>query len=185
MPGGAQRLLLQMVEEVAYQVSDSQQNLNILRALVGQLKQLMMVEDQKCWGKPLGSPTLWQSHVKTIQKIEQIANEIRIREPGPEIQPKLQDLPEECVREIVLRLTDYRDLEATSGAWSLMTALVSEHRVWRELTHFHFSADQIESFLEKKHLAQLPQNEKNWKQIYHSLRKYVYFRVKGAYKFII
>lgn len=38
LPGSAQRLLLQMVEEVAYQVNDSQQNLNVLRAMVIQLK---------------------------------------------------------------------------------------------------------------------------------------------------
>ena len=38
LPGSAQRLLLQMVEELAYQVNESQQNLNVLRAMVLQLK---------------------------------------------------------------------------------------------------------------------------------------------------
>lgn len=94
LPGSAQRLLLQMVEELAYQVNESQQNLNVLRAMVLQLKELILLEEKKCWGKPLGSPNLWQSHVETITRIEGIANGISIREPGPEIVPKLQDLPE-------------------------------------------------------------------------------------------
>lgn len=115
LPGSAQRLLLQMVEEVAYQVNDSQQNLNVLRAIVMQLKvsekdfpkgllqlcviivqlqELILLEEKKCWGKPLGSPNLWQSHVQTITRIEAISNAINIREPGPEMVPKLQDLPE-------------------------------------------------------------------------------------------
>lgn len=32
-------------------------------------------------------------------------------QPGPEIRPKIHDLPEECVREIILRIADHRDLE--------------------------------------------------------------------------
>lgn len=34
-------------------------------------------------------------------------------QPGPEIRPKLHELPEECVREIILRIADHRDLEVS------------------------------------------------------------------------
>lgn len=64
--------------------------------------------------------------------------------------PKLQDLPEECVREIILRINDHRDLEASSTAWTLMAALASEQRVWRELTQFHFTKPQIEQMIQKQ-----------------------------------
>jgi F-box protein 25/32 len=80
LPGGAQRLLLQMLEEVATHVSDSQQNINVLRGLVLQLRQLLDQENQKCWGKPLGSQSLWDNHVQTINRIEDIANQIQIKE---------------------------------------------------------------------------------------------------------
>lgn len=149
---------------------------------------MILLEEKKCWGKPLGSPNLWQSHVQTITRIETIANGINIREPGPEIFPKLHDLPEvrqrqkqrnvvlkrsllqECVREIILRLTDYRDLEASSAAWDIMSALVAEQRVWRELTEFHFSADKISTYMEKKGIAR-DQADVVWQDIYHALRK--------------
>uniref|UniRef100_A0A2M4ANT3 Putative f-box n=1 Tax=Anopheles triannulatus TaxID=58253 RepID=A0A2M4ANT3_9DIPT len=171
LPGGAQRLLLQMLEEVATYVSDSQQNINVLRGLVQQLRALLNQENQKCWGKPLGSQSLWAEHVQTIQRIQDIASQIEIREPGPNIRPKLHDLPEECVREIILRITDYKDLEASASAWSLMAALISEQRVWRELSHFHFTKQQIDVILEKMCLQDTKERHRNWQAIYHALRK--------------
>ncbi|XP_040172068.1 F-box only protein 32 [Anopheles arabiensis] len=171
LPGGAQRLLLQMLEEVATYVSDSQQNINVLRGLVQQLHALLNQENQKCWGKPLGSQSLWAEHVQTIQRIQDIASQIEIKEPGPNIRPKLHDLPEECVREIILRITDYKDLEASASAWSLMAALISEQRVWRELSHYHFTKQQIDVVLEKMCLQDTKERHRNWQAIYHALRK--------------
>lgn len=80
LSGGAQRLLLQMLEDVATYVSDSQQNINVLRGLVNQLHHIVNQENQKCWGKPLGSQSLWEGHVQTIQRIQDIASQIEIRE---------------------------------------------------------------------------------------------------------
>lgn len=77
---------------------------------------------------------------------------------------------QECIREIILRLTDYRDLEASSAAWDLMSALVAEQRVWRELTEFHFSADKIQKHMEKKGIVR-EQADIDWQEIYHALRK--------------
>lgn len=59
-------------------------------------------------------------------------------------------MPEECIREIILRVNDHRDLEASSAAWTLMAALASEQRVWRELTQFHFTKHQIEQIIQKQ-----------------------------------
>lgn len=71
-------------------------------------------------------------------------------QPGPDVYPKLQDLPEECIREIILRINDHRDLESSSAAWTLMAALASEQRVWRELTQFHFTKQQIDQMIQKQ-----------------------------------
>lgn len=80
LPGGAQRMLLQMLEEVASHVSDSQQNINVLRGLVEQLRSQVNVESQKCWGKPLGSQSLWEEHLQTIERIQEITSQIKIKE---------------------------------------------------------------------------------------------------------
>lgn len=63
-----------------YEVSDSQQNINVLRGLVLQLQKLVSQENQKCWGKPLGSEILWKGHVETIQRIQKMATQIKITE---------------------------------------------------------------------------------------------------------
>lgn len=79
LSGGAQRILLQMIEEVAIHVSDSKQHINTLRGLVDQLRQLVEQENQKCWGKPLGSQNLWIAHLQTIERIQNIASQIDVQ----------------------------------------------------------------------------------------------------------
>lgn len=61
-------------------MSDSQQNINVLRGLVLQLQKIVSQENQKCWGKPLGSEILWKGHVETIQRIQEMATQIKITE---------------------------------------------------------------------------------------------------------
>lgn len=92
-----------------------------------------------------------------------MASQMKIREP--DTHPKLLQLPEECIREIILRLADHRDLFASAEACEQMASIVGEPRVWRELTKFHFSPQQIDLVLPKH-------NEKmDWKKVYHSLKK--------------
>lgn len=45
-----------------------------------QLQKIVNQENQKCWGKPLGSENLWKGHVETIQRIQQMAKQIKIKE---------------------------------------------------------------------------------------------------------
>lgn len=202
LPGSAQRQLLQMVEEVAshgeflrrkqktgmrvklllfsFTVNDSQQHPNVLRGLALKLEHLVNQENQKCWGKPLGSTYLWQEHMARIKRIQLVASQIEIREPDPEARPKLYELPEECVREIILCIADHRDLEAAAEAWETMAKLVSEQRTWRELTHFHFNKQQINTILDLEKIKQMGET-KDWKQIYHQLRRT--YGVKTDYQF--
>lgn len=87
------------------------------------------------------------------------------------MRPKLHDLPEECIREIILRISDHKDLEASAAAWSMMAALISEQRVWRELVHFHYTQPQIDTIIEKMNLQDTKDRHRNWQAIYHNLRK--------------
>lgn len=98
---------------------------------------------------------------------------MQICELSPESRPQLLQLPEECIREIILRLSDHRDLSASAEACEQMAVIVEEQRVWRELTKFHFSPQQIDLVL--------PKNcEKiDWKDVYHSLKRYFLFGVVG------
>ncbi|KAL1129242.1 hypothetical protein AAG570_013771, partial [Ranatra chinensis] len=160
LSGCAQKVLFNMIEEVAYHVSTSQQNPQLLRKLLLQLRALV---DCTCWGRPIGSTQLWRNHLATINRVITIANHLQIHQP--EGFPKLMDLPEECVREVLLRLNDHKDLESASGAWDAMARLCDEQRIWRELCHFHFTRQQIDK-------AQTDHRYHNdWRQLYHKLRK--------------
>lgn len=170
LSGGAQRILLQMIEEVAIHVSDSKQHINTLRGLVEQLRQLVEQENQKCWGKPLGSQNLWVTHLQTIERIQNIASQIEIQ-PNSNSHPGFTELPEECIRKIILQMSDHKDLESAASAWSLMNYIVQEQRIWRELAKFHFSDQQIDAILEKLSLEDTPERHRNWQTIYHALRK--------------
>lgn len=164
LSGCAQKVLFKMLEEVAQQVSTSQQNIHLLNKLLDQLRVMI---DCACWGHPLGSTQLWENHLNTINRIVDIANSIRIREPSDDVFPKLENLPEECIREVLLRLADHKDLEASSKAYSVMARLCDEQRIWKELCRFHFSQQQIKFVLESNE----PRNSVDWQCIYHKLRK--------------
>lgn len=95
---------------------------------------------------------------------------VKVCEPSPDIQPQLLQLPEECIREIILRLSDHHDLLSSAEACEQMANIVEEQRVWRELTKFHFKPEQIN--------VVLPKDEKpNWKTVYHSLKRYASFMI--------
>ncbi|KAJ8716324.1 hypothetical protein PYW08_013609 [Mythimna loreyi] len=171
LPGAAQKLLLSMLEQLADQVATSKQNLNALRALVMSVSSARESEKRSCWGRPLGSRALWGHHDHAIARINCIANSIRIQEPGPEVVPKLHDLPEECIREILLRISDHRDLDAASSAWTVMASVCTEQRIWRELVNFHFTQQQIDATLAKNKDDVADEKNFDWKKLFHQLRK--------------
>ncbi|CAH1638881.1 unnamed protein product [Spodoptera littoralis] len=171
LPGAAQKLLLSMLEQLADQVATSKHNLNALRALVMSVSSARESEKRSCWGRPLGSRALWGHHDHAIARINRIANSIRIQEPGPEVVPKLHDLPEECIREILLRISDHRDLDAASSAWTVMASVCNEQRIWRELVNFHFTQQQIDAALAKNKEDIADEKEFDWKKLFHQLRK--------------
>lgn len=170
LSGSAQRILLQMIEEVAMHVSNSKQHISTLRGLVEQLRHLVEQENQKCWGKPIGSQNLWIAHLQTIERIQNIASQIEI-EPNHQCNPQITELPEECIRKIILQMSDHKDLESAASAWSLMSYIVQEQRIWRELAQFHFNEQQIDSILIKMCLIDTDEKHRNWQTIYHTLRK--------------
>lgn len=137
-----------------------------------QLRCLVEQENQKCWGKPLGSQNLWIAHLETIERIQNIASQIEIQ-PNASTHPGFTELPEECIRKIILQMSDHKDLESAASAWSLMNYVVQEQRIWRELAKFHFDQMQINSILEKLSLEDTPERHRNWQTIYHALRKWV------------
>ncbi|KAF4528736.1 hypothetical protein B566_EDAN016904 [Ephemera danica] len=93
--------------------------------------------------------------------------------PGDEQEPRLQSLPEECVREVLLRLSDHKDLQRAGEAWGVMQRVSDEERIWRELCHFHFTPAQLNKALEEATAAATSEDNTttDWQQLYHKLRR--------------
>lgn len=166
LSGCAQKALLAMLEEVAAHAIAIQHNPRGLRILITKLRALSAAERAACWGGPLGSQLLWHQHAVTIERILSMVAKMQIQEPSPDTNPQLLQLPEECLREVILRLSDHRDLTSSSQSCNQLAVLVDEQRVWRELCRFHFSMQQIEVILQKEKVV-------DWKKIYHSLKRFV------------
>ncbi|KAF7284548.1 hypothetical protein GWI33_021998 [Rhynchophorus ferrugineus] len=165
MSGCSQKALLAMLEEVTHHATTSQHNPRGFRRLLNKLRALSTAERSACWGGPLGSQLLWHQHTAKINRILSMASQFQIREPHPDSHPKFLNLPEECIREIILRLSDPKDLNSSAQSCDLVSTIVNEQRVWRELSKFHFTPQQINLVLPKN-------NEKiDWKKVFHSLKK--------------
>lgn len=165
LSGCAQKVLLVMLEEVASHATTSQHNPRGFRRLLNKLRALSAAERSACWGGPLGSQLLWNQHTTKIERILGMGAQFQICEPSPDTQPKFLQLPEECIREVILRLSDHKDLTASAQACEQMAAIVGEQRIWRELTKFHFTQQQIEL------VAPNGDGNIDWKAVYHSLKK--------------
>ncbi|CAD1477310.1 unnamed protein product, partial [Heterotrigona itama] len=162
LSGCAQRVLFNMLEEVALEVSLSQQQTGKLRRLIERVRAFSA---GCCWGgRPLGSVVLWEKHKAALERILQIASSITITQPDEEQQPQWSDLPTECRREVLLRLSDPRDIEASSEACEHLAILAQEQRIWRELAQYHFTPQQITST--RQHNP-----GKDWKTIFTIARR--------------
>lgn len=162
LSGCTQKVLLAMLEEVASYAIANQHNPRGLRRLLNKLCALNAARRSACWGATLGSQLLWHQHATKIERILSTAAKMQVS--GPDTKPQLLQLPEECIREIILRLADHHDLQSSGEACEQMANIVGEQRIWRELTRFHFKPEQI--------ALVIPKDEKpDWKIVYHSLKR--------------
>ncbi|KAI1284972.1 F-box only protein 32 [Halotydeus destructor] len=155
-----------MLEQVAWQVANNQQNIHILHTLLFDLKQIM--NKYYCWGRPLGSTILWEQHLQTVEKICQMANTIEIKEPINDGTKRLTDLPEELIRQILLRLSNYKDLMSSGQAYKMMNSLLDEQHIWKQLCKYHFAKHQVRQLAGQFTNAK---GEVDHEQMFHFLRR--------------
>lgn len=168
LSGRATQILFTVLEEVACQVASNQQNLHILHMLLNDLKRI--IRKYYCWGRPLGSTLLWEQHLKTIDRICQFARGIEIKEPIEDGTHRLSDMPSGILREILLKLSDYKDLMNSAQACDDMKFLIDEQYIWKELCKFHFSEEKITIYFDANDIK--PVNGKmDWQLAFHNLRR--------------
>jgi len=170
LPGAAQKVLFRMLEEMANTVYKSNANEHVFRKLMDELQTTMTI--YRVWGSHLGSSQLFKQHLESRRRITEFVEKMQVEYKQDLATPStpglVSALPEECIREILLRLSDPSDLDRASKTCETMKAVASEKRVWRELVQTHFSKLQIEYVLQEK--PQLKET-KDWKELYASLRR--------------
>jgi len=184
LSGASQIFIFRLLEEMANTVYESQTNEHILVKFLADLHS--MLDDKTVWGSHLGSETLMRRHKNTrtriacITVLEKRRNEIELRKKQEAAETSLEALPEECVREILCKLSDYRDVENAGRTTPTMKYIVSEKRIWRELVQAHFTASEVQFVLNKK--PELKEN-KNSRKLYLELRKN--FGVKAQFSELV
>lgn len=113
-----------------------------------------MIQKYYCWGRPIGSSALWQQHFDTIERISQIVDGIELSPPKDDSVGRItfDKLPVEMVREILLRLNDYRDLVNSAQASPVMRTMVDSQHIWQRLCRYHFNDQQLKLALESHKL---------------------------------
>lgn len=64
--------------------------------------------------------------------------------------PPLLQFPEEVIRQILLKLSNDKDLDSVSNSHLLFKEISNENRVWRQLCNYHFTAAQKEQLLQQQ-----------------------------------
>jgi len=75
-----------------------------------------------------------------------------------------EDLPEDCVRCILTRLTDHRDIMRTSQTNNSLHIMAEDRILWKQMCFFHFTDRQLITFLPKE--LESDQEHVDWKYIY-------------------
>ena len=89
-------------------------------------------------------------------------------QPADDGSKRLTDLPEELIREILLRLTDYKDLMNSGQSYDIMQSILDEQHIWKQLCKYHFTRQQIRYINSSSN----KKAEKiDWEQTFHQLRK--------------
>ncbi|CAG2165145.1 unnamed protein product [Oppiella nova] len=169
LSGCATKVLFTMLEELAWQVANNHQNIHILHTLLYDLKKIM--KKYYCWGRPLGSTRLWEQHLRTMERICNMANKIQIKEPPEDGSKRFTDLPEELIREILLRLTDYKDLMNSGQAYNIMQSLLDEQHIWRQLCKYHYTRAQLRWLFANQTNTCTTDGKVDWERVFHQLRK--------------
>jgi len=174
LAGASQKLIFRILEEMAGTVFVEHVNEHVLLKLLGDLHNTL--DNRAVWGTHLGSETLMRGHKNTRTRIACIAAlekkkselELRERQRMEEDTVNMEELPEECVREILCRLSDYKDVDNAGLATPTMQFIVKEKRIWRELVQAHFTKNEIQYIINKRpELA----GRRSWRNLYLALRK--------------
>ncbi|KAL5017398.1 hypothetical protein ScPMuIL_006987 [Solemya velum] len=158
LSGTSQKHIFNILDEMVKQVLRTQNNIQALRELlVCAVKVLHEAEHSH-----IGSTQLWNRHRQSVNKMINRINKNQIKERADDEKLQFSDLPEECIRDILMCLTDHRDIIHTGQTNSVVQELSERQLLWKQLCFFHFTNKQLLIFL-PEHMNEMMVD---WKYIY-------------------
>ncbi|XP_013410633.1 F-box only protein 25 [Lingula anatina] len=164
--GQAQKQVFSILEAATNYVVTAKTNTQLLKQLLVSARQVLIAEERY----HLGSPTLWQNHMETVNRAEsQLATVLEPVHEAEEGSRTLADLPNECLWKILGMLSDHLDIVSTGLTKKRLYEISAEELLWRELCLYHFTYDQVNNLLVS---GQRRNNlDWNWKKLYLRLVK--------------
>jgi F-box protein 25/32 len=163
LSGMAQKIVINILEQIVNQAIQTHSNIRLVVKLLDET-QLALVRGHY---DHVGSQQLWDSHSVTVSRLQAAINELDVPEREDDGKMKINDLPDEVLRYILVQLADHQDV-VSAGQTGLRTFLLSEEdSLWRSLCSFHFTNRQWSSVLRRHEDLE----SVGWKQLYTRLVK--------------
>lgn len=114
--------------------------------------QTLLVSTMKCLADGttdrIGSKSLWNKHIQTVANLCTKMEQFKVSERVEDGLPTLTDLPKECIREILLRVSDHKDLINLGRTCSELYYMIQDSSIWQRLVQYHFTEKQMTVFIE-------------------------------------
>lgn len=142
--GCAQRQIFKILEAIVNEAMNTETNVvPVKKLLVCTMKSMTDQTEER-----IGSKSLWNRHIKTVANISTKMDQYTVSERVEDGLPTLTDLPKECIREIMLRLTDHKDIINLGKTCSDLYYMTQDSSIWQKLVQYHFTEKQMYTFIE-------------------------------------
>ncbi|KAK7492874.1 hypothetical protein BaRGS_00015821 [Batillaria attramentaria] len=161
LSGTAQKHVLHILEATVKEAMRTELNLGLVRKLLQSADRAL--HDGHI--SHIGSSCLWARHSQTLSRLSNQLSAYKPKERNEDNGVMLAELPHDCMRNILLRIVDHKDVVHTGLTMQTLHELSQERWLWRDLCLFHFTNRQILTFLPKG-AGDLEQDTVDWKYIY-------------------
>ncbi|KAK3584572.1 hypothetical protein CHS0354_024618 [Potamilus streckersoni] len=159
MSGAVQRKIFNILEEMLKQVLRTQINKAALSDLLDHASRALT--DNRY--HHIGSTCLWDKHTKSVNNMVAQLDNFSFKERKEDGKVTLSDLPSDCIRCILMKLCDHKDVVNLGRTNQQIHTISQENLLWKRLCFFHFTNRQLLIFLPPGK----EEYEVDWKYIYH------------------
>ncbi|CAH1774209.1 unnamed protein product [Owenia fusiformis] len=165
LSGTAQKYILTILEEAFNHVLKTGNNIKQVHRLLIDLTEAL--NDNAFYPNHVGSLALHDKHNQTVQKMERRLNNFKMQERKDDGKLTLSDLPDDCIRNILVQLSDHIDLVHSGETQQSMYNISSDNQMWKQMCLFHFNDVQLATMLQR--LGGSFEEGVDWKLLYKKL----------------